>query len=270
MTRGEALLAWYRSSARDLPWRSTTDPYPILVSEVMLQQTQVSRVLPAYERFLERFPTAEALASAPLSAVIEAWRGLGYNTRARRLRDTAVIIANEGWPTTAADLQRLPGVGPYTAAAVAAFAFGEQVAAVDTNGRRVMSRWLGEPLSGSRLQQAAKAELADDAADWNQAVMDLGAAVCRPRRPACGDCPVAQWCADPTIYEPPPRQAPFAGSDREVRGSVLRVLDAARWRDRARVARDTGHPRARVDAAIASLAGDGLVEVGSRGIRLPA
>jgi len=268
VTRGEALLAWYRDEARALPWRATTDPYRILVSEVMLQQTQVARVMAAYQRFITRFPTIEALAAAPVADVIEAWRGLGYNTRARRLRDAARVIAAEGWPTTAEGLVRLPGVGPYTAAAVACFAFGEQVPAVDTNLRRVLSRWMGRPLSGAALRDAAAREIAIDAADWNQAVMDLGATLCRPRDPQCGECPVSPWCVDPTVYEAPPRQSAFAGSDRQVRGAVLRSLSANEWRDLGRIARDTAMERGRVEAATTSLECDGLLEVGPDGVRL--
>ena len=266
--RNQALLDWYRSHGRDLPWRATTDPYRILVSEVMLQQTQVTRVVPIYERFLARFPTVEALAASPLADVIEAWRGLGYNTRARRLRDAARAIVSTGWPTDSAGLKRLPGVGPYTAAAVASFAFGERVAAVDTNLRRVLSRWLGAPLSGERLADATTDELPEGAAPWNQAVMDLGATLCRPRRPRCDECPVEPWCADPTVYEPPPKQPPFAGSDREVRGAVLAAVRSTAWQDGGAIAAAADHPVTRVEMAIAALAKDGLVDVGPKGVRL--
>jgi A/G-specific adenine glycosylase len=266
--RGEALLSWYRTNGRDLPWRGSSDPYRILVSEVMLQQTQVARVVPTYEAFIERFPTVESLADSPLAEVVAAWRGLGYNTRARRLRDAARMVADEGWPTTAEGLRRLPGVGPYTSAAVACFAFGEQVPAVDTNHRRVLSRWAGRALSGGDLDAAAAAEVHGDAAAWNQAVMDLGAALCRPRQPVCGDCPVSAWCRDPSVYQPPPRQQPFSGSDREVRGAVLRGLDGSTRRTPESLAEETGHPHRRIEAAIAALERDGMVEVESDGVRL--
>ena len=259
MTRSEALLAWYRSNARDLPWRHTGDPYRILVSEVMLQQTQVHRVIPAYERFLAAFPTPAALAVAPLDAVLAAWSGLGYNARARRLRDAARIVVAEGWSPRSRDLQRLPGVGPYTAAAVASIAFGERVAVDDTNVRRVLSRWIGRPLSGVALREAADVELAGEAATWNQAIMELGAVLCRPN-PVCTSCPVRTWCADPSVYTPPRRQTPFRGSHREVRGAVLRALGDGRWRTRHQLSAETGHDPKSVAAAIGSLAVDQLVE----------
>jgi A/G-specific adenine glycosylase len=257
VSRGEALLAWYRSSARDLPWRRTTDPYRILLSEVMLQQTQAGRVVAHYERFLAAFPTVEALADASLAEVLDAWSGLGYHRRAAHLREAARRIAAEGWPTTAADLLSLPGVGPYTAAAVASFAFGEQVAAVDTNVRRVLSRWLGRPLRGRELDDAANAAVEGDAAAWNQAVMELGATRCRPRAPRCGGCPVAPWCADPTVYAPPPRQSPYEGSHREARSAVLRAL-GRHWASVDEVAAATGRDRRQIEGVLASLARDGL------------
>jgi A/G-specific adenine glycosylase len=180
----EALLVWYARVRRDLPWRRTTDPYAILVSEVMLQQTQVARVVPRYLEWLARWPTAAALAAASRAEVLAAWVGLGYNRRALALHAAAIAVARDGWP---ADLRALPGVGPYTAAAVGSFAFGEQVAAVDTNGRRV----------AERLGRGAPDELlpAGRAAEWNQAAMELGATVCTARAPRCGACPVAAWCA---------------------------------------------------------------------------
>ncbi|HSG79058.1 MAG TPA: A/G-specific adenine glycosylase [Acidimicrobiia bacterium] len=222
--RQAALLAWYRGSHRDLPWRRTDDPYAVLVSEVMLQQTQVDRVVPRYERFLRRFPNVAALATAPLADVLDEWSGLGYNSRAKRLHDAARCVDRDGWPAHASGLRELPGIGPYTAAAVASFAFGERVGAVDTNVRRVLSRWSGRALAGRELEAAAADELPEDAATWNQAVMELGAVLCRPRSPRCADCPVEVWCADPTVYEPPPPQAPFEGSRRQLRGAVLRAL----------------------------------------------
>src|SRR5436190_16230224 len=159
-----ALLSWFRKNRRDLPWRRTTDPYAILVSEVMLQQTQVARVVPRYLEWLARWPDAAALASAPRAEVLGAWVGLGYNRRAVALHAAARVVASEGWP---ADLTMLPGVGPYTAAAVASFAFGAEVAAVDTNVRRVCAR-LGRGSPDALLAPGR-------AADWNQAAMELGA-----------------------------------------------------------------------------------------------
>mgnify|MGYP001813273155 FL=1 len=222
--RNAALLAWYRTEQRDFPWRATSDPYAILVSEIMLQQTQASRVIPFYQRFMGRFPTPEALAKAPLSDVLTVWSGLGYNSRAQRLQQAAAAIAEHGWPREVVGLEQLPGVGPYTARAVASIAFGAQVAASDTNLRRVLSRWHGEALAGKALDAAAALDIDDDAASWNQAMMDLGATRCRPRQPACGECPVREWCAGPGVYEPPRSQGRFEGSVRQVRGAIIRTL----------------------------------------------
>jgi A/G-specific adenine glycosylase len=267
VSRGERLLAWYGHEGRDLPWRQTRDPYRILVSEVMAQQTQLSRVVRGYERFLDRFPTVGALASAPLHAVLSAWAGLGYNTRARRLREAARVIVRDGWPTDRVGLGTLPGVGAYTASAVAAFAFGEKVAVTDTNVRRVLSRWTGVPLAGADLRSAAQSAITGDAAYWNQAIMDLGAMVCRPT-PDCERCPVRRWCADPGLYRPPPRQSPFRGSDRQVRGAVLRSLDARRWNPMRTIAAASGYEVSRVEAALRGLAHDGMVEVRGRSARI--
>ena len=189
----EALLAWYAAAARDLPWRRTRDPYALLVSEVMLQQTQAARVVPRYERFLARFPDAAALAAAPVRDVLEEWSGLGYNRRALALHAAAREVAAHGWP---ADLTTLPGVGGYTAAAVASFAWDAQRAAVDVNVRRVIERWDGRPRTARELSARAEALLpAGRAAAWNQAMMELGARVCGPRRADCAACPVSAWCA---------------------------------------------------------------------------
>ncbi len=267
--RQEALLAWYDRHRRALPWREERDPYRVLVSEVMLQQTQAARVAPYYLRFLAAFPTAEALAAAPLDDVLRLWSGLGYNTRARRLRDAARQVVAGGWPRSPAGLAALPGVGPYTAAAIACFAFGEQVAAPDANARRVLSRWRGRPLAGRDLVEAADQELPPArAADWNQALMDLGAGPCRAQQPRCEECPVAAWCAGPDGYRPPPRQAPFAGSARQVRGAVLRALVGSPPRSPADLAAATGFDAAAVEAAVAALAADDLVEQAGEAVRV--
>jgi len=222
--RNRALIDWYRRGQRTLPWRTTTAPWPILVSEVMAQQTQVTRVVPKFEAFMESFPTPESYGRATDREALAMWAGLGYNSRALRLREAARVIASEGWPTDPKRLAGLPGVGSYTAAAVACFAFGHQVPAVDTNLRRVVSRWVGSPLSGGALHDTAKDQLGDaPAADWNQAIMDLGASVCRPR-PLCEACPVSEWCTDPDVYEAPPSQGRWEGSTRQARGAVIRAL----------------------------------------------
>jgi A/G-specific adenine glycosylase len=254
----EALLAWYARVARDLPWRRTRDPYALLVSEVMLQQTQVARVVPRYEAWLRRFPSVAALAGAPAAAVLAEWSGLGYNRRALALRDAARVVVRDGWPSDSAGLQALPGIGPYTAAAVASFAWDESVAAVDTNVRRVVSRSDGVERTERELAERA-AELLPPgrAAAWNQAVMELGATVCRARAPRCGACPVAGSCVSRTRGGP----APPARS----RGGRPRFEDTDRWaRGRVLAALTTGAPppelaperRARV---LAGLERDGLV-----------
>jgi A/G-specific adenine glycosylase len=205
----ERLLAWYAAEGRGhLPWRHTRDPYAVLVSEIMLQQTQVERVLPKYAEFLARFPTLAALAAATPAEVIQAWSGLGYNMRAVRLREIAVqAVAENGGrlPETLAGLLALKGIGRYTAGAIACFAFGLPVATVDTNIRRVLWRvfrgiepaiWPGgERAASGALRLAEWALPHADAYDWQQALMDLGATVCVSRRPLCERCPLATCCA---------------------------------------------------------------------------
>jgi len=203
------LLAWYRERHRDLPWRGTRDPWAILVSELMLQQTRVETVVPRYREFLARFPTPEACATAGEDAILAAWAGLGYYRRARALHAAAERIARDGWPGDAAGLRRLPGVGPYTAAAVASIAFGEPVPVVDGNVTRVAARLLAldeDPTrgEGARRVRALARALLDPAApgDANQALMELGATVCRPRGPRCRECPLAPGCRARVKGEP--------------------------------------------------------------------
>jgi len=204
----EALLKWYAANARDLPWRRTNDPYPILVSEVMLQQTQVARVIPRYHAWLERWPGVAELAAAPRADVVRAWQGLGYNRRAVNLHEAARRIAASGWPD---DLTELPGVGRYTADAVARFAFGRAVLPVDTNARRVMER------AGTQFGPAAA-----------HALMDLGATVCLARVPRCESCPLASACPSRGRRFPATRRQPrFEGSFRQRRGGALRLVAAA-------------------------------------------
>jgi A/G-specific adenine glycosylase len=234
-----ALLAWFAEAGRDLPWRHTRDPYAILVSEVMLQQTQVERVVPRYLAWLERWPTAAALAAASPADAIRAWQGLGYNRRALALHRAARRVAAAGWPE---DLTELPGVGPYTAAAIRRFAFGEDVLPVDVNVARVLRR--------------TRAEFTPAAA---QALMDLGATVCIARVPRCGRCPVAAACPSRGLREEPARrQGPFEGSFRQRRAATLRrVAEAAR-------------PLHALDPeAVRSLARDGLVVVEADRVALP-
>jgi A/G-specific adenine glycosylase len=221
----EELVAWYAEHGRDLPWRKTRDPYAILVSEVMLQQTQAGRVAPRGEGWLKRWPTPEKLASAPTGDVLREWQGLGYNRRAVSLQHAARVVAERGWPD---DLTELPGVGPYTAAAVACFALGREVLPVDVNVRRVQER------TGERFDHTCA-----------QALMDLGATVCIARVPRCGECPLAEACPSRgRRFEPLRRQSAFEGSFRQRRGAALRALLAGA---------DPGDAE-----AVAALAKDGL------------
>jgi len=256
--RNTALIYWYGNEARDLPWRVVGDPYLTLVSEAMLQQTQVERVIPKFEEFIDAWPTVEELAETSTDHLLRAWSGLGYNSRALRLRASAQIISASGWPTSVAGLKELPGVGPYTAAAIASIAFGVDVPALDTNLRRVLSRWYGEPLSGRPLEAFATEALASPAGLWNQAVMDLGATVCRPKNPSCGTCPVSTWCADPSVYEPPAPQARFKGSNRELRGAL--VLASLAGEDLHTVGRSLDRADDEIEETIAALRADGLIE----------
>jgi A/G-specific adenine glycosylase len=222
----EQPLAWFESHARVLPWRETRDPYAVLVSEVMLQQTQVDRVVPRYARFIDRWPTIEALAAAATGQVIAEWQGLGYNRRAVNLHRAARRVAERGWPD---DLTELPGIGPYTAAAVGNFAFGRDVLPVDTNVRRVQER------TGERFD-----------ASCAQALFDLGATICLARVPRCDECPLAELCPSRgRRYEPLRKQSRFEGSFRQRRASALRDVVAGR--------------RPRDDEAVAALVRDGLL-----------
>ncbi len=190
------LLAWFDAHQRDLPWRKTKDPYQILLSEVLLQQTQVSRGVVFFERFMTAFPTIQDLAAAPLEAVLKAWEGAGYYARARNLHRAAQVIAEHGMPSTLAGLLELPGVGRYTAGAVASIAFGLPVPVVDGNVRRVLARWLCEPTpTDDWLWAYTEGFLAKTRpGDWNQAIMELGATVCTPKNPSCDSCPVSSQC----------------------------------------------------------------------------
>jgi len=235
----EALLDWYAERGRELPWRETRDPYAILVSEVMLQQTQVLRVVPRYLEWLERWPTVEALAGAPRAEVIRAWQGLGYNRRAVSLHRAAQAVAASGWPY---DLTELPGIGAYTADAIACFAFGAPVLPRDTNVLRVQER------TGHDFDH-----------ECAQALFDIGREICLARVPRCDACPLAAECPSRGLrYAPARKQGPFEGSFRQRRARTLRLVAEA--------------PRtvAELDVeAIRSLAGDGLVAVQDGLARLP-
>ena len=233
------MQAWFGENGRDLPWRRTTDPYAILVSEVMLQQTQVERVIPRWRAWLERWPSPAALAAASPAEVIREWQGLGYNRRAVSLHRAAQVVAAEGWP---ADLTTLPGIGPYTAAAIRNQAYGEPVLPVDTNVARIQER-TGHAFGPDALQ----------------ALFDLGATVCLARVPRCGICPLASRCPSRGLrYAPARRQSRFEGSFRQRRAALLRLV--------------AQEPRALdgVDAdAVESLRRDGLVLVADGMVALP-
>lgn len=202
---GTLLLAWYRREKRDLPWRKTQDPYAVWVSEVMLQQTQVKTVIPYYHRFLEKYPTVGALAEADLDDVFAVWQGLGYYGRARRLWEGARYLVEERkatLPATYEELMQVPGVGDYTAGAVASIAFGARVPAIDGNVKRVMSRLLAwqKPVESMEALRMFKSRLekwqpAEHPGDFNQALIELGATVCTPQNPACAHCPLMRVCA---------------------------------------------------------------------------
>ena len=235
----EVLLSWFDEHGRDLPWRTTRDPYAVLVSEVMLQQTQVARVVPRYLAWLERWPSVEALAAATPADVIREWQGLGYNRRALNLHRAACQIAAHGWPE---DLTELPGVGRYTSDAVARFAFDRPVLPVDVNVRRVLDR------TGGSFGPASA-----------HALMDLGAAVCLARIPRCHACPLAERCPSRgNRYEPLRKQGRFEGSFRQRRAETL-TLVAERPRRRTTLDRE----------ATDSLAADGLVQVRAGVVTLP-
>ncbi len=222
-----ALLAWHRDNGLRAPWRESGDPYEVLIAAVMAQQTQMSRVMPSYERFIAAFPSVESLAAASLGDVIRVWAGMGYNQRAVRLHRAARTIVADGWPHDAASLARIDGIGPFTAAIIASFSFGEPAACVDTNVRRVLGRLAGdESIDGKRLQALADGALAaDEPARWNQAVMDYGARVCVPR-PKCGECVVSRWCPSRERYVTPmPRKARRIVVGAQPAAPALRVAD---------------------------------------------
>lgn len=312
----EALLAWYARARRNLPFRATTDPYAVLVSEAMAQQTQAARAAEAWTRFMSTFPTVDVLAAASPADVLRAWRGLGYNRRALNLRAAArVIVDVHGGvvPSDLAALEALPGVGPYTARAVAAIAFGVPVGAVDTNVRRVLGRMVAgdaSSLGHAELQAVADAVVPiDRSAAWTHGLMDLGATVCLPRRPACDRCPVQTWCryvargqsgatttARPPASNPPdavelhhrrrpvPLAArrptrtptPFPRTTRWLRGRLIDRLRAADGDGWVVIDAPIGtHDPVAVAAALDALAREGLIELdgttatGGRRARLP-
>jgi A/G-specific adenine glycosylase len=253
------ILSWYRRNARPLPWRHTRRPYRILLSEVMLQQTQVSRVEQKYREFLRQFPTLSALAQAPKKDVVIAWRGLGYNNRAVRLHALARhlhVRGNGRFPRNISALMQLPGIGRYTAHAVSAFAFGQQVPVVEVNVRRVLSRVFfrmrtpADSIDDSTAWEIAGEVLpAGRAYDWNQALMDLGATICTAARPLCAECPAEALCASRTRLtsappQPASRRLPPSRREPSHRGTPLRL-----YRGRVIEALRNAHPRRSLPAA---------------------
>jgi A/G-specific adenine glycosylase len=272
----DALLTWGAAHRRDLPWRRTRDPWAVLLSELMLQQTQAARVVPRYASFLERFPTPAACAASPVGDVIAEWSGLGYNRRAVNLHRCAVaVVERHGGvvPDALEALSTLPGIGPYTARAVLVFAFERDIGLVDTNAGRFLARAAAGRALGPREAQALADALVPPRRGWawGQAVFDLGALVCVKRSPRCDECPIVAHCAWAGAGWPAPdpvhagsagisrAQAPLAGSDREGRGRLVRALVAGPVAD-ADLPAACGWPDdpARARRIAAALVADGL------------
>ena len=282
-----ALLDWSERTRRDLPWRRTRDPWSVLVSELMLQQTQVARVVSKYLAFVEAYPTPSACAAAPVGDIVTAWAGLGYNRRAVNLhRCAGRVVEQHGGrlPDRLEGLLALPGIGPYTARAVLAFAGECDVGVVDTNAGRVLARLAGRSLT--RVEAQVRADSAVPAGlgwAWNQAVLDLGATVCTSRSPTCGACPLAPWCSWHEAGRPEPDpargsagtstgQSRFEGSDRQGRGRLVDGLRDQGTIEAARLAAVAGWPDdpIRTATVVATLVRDGLaVEHGDGSLTLP-
>lgn len=287
------LIDWYLASARDLPWRRHgTTPWGILVSEYMSQQTQIARVVPKWYEWMERWPHPADLASASPGEAVRAWGGLGYPRRALWLHRAATEITDTYRgvvPNDVSTLESLTGIGPYTARAVAAFAYGHRVAVVDTNTRRILARALhGVAAAGNPKARDLDDQLAilptdpSQSAIMNAATMELGAVICTARNPACGTCPIAASCEWRGAGYPNnapaarPKQAAFAGSDRQARGRIMRVmrstsgpLEQNLLLQRAASAADASHPKAQLEQALTTLLADGLVVIEGGRIRLP-
>jgi A/G-specific adenine glycosylase len=273
----DRVAAWYRAEARDLPWRRPdATPWAVMVSEFMLQQTPVARVLPVYQAWLDRWPTAAALAAEPAGEAVRAWGRLGYPRRAQRLHAAATAVERDFdgvVPATYEDLLSLPGVGEYTAGAIASFAFGKRHIVLDTNVRRVLARAVSGveyPAAATtpedrRIATALLPEEPTAAAEWAAASMELGAVVCTARAPRCATCPVADLCAwladgKPAYSGPPRRGQTYEGTDRQARGRLLAVLrDNVSAVPRAELHAAWTRDATQRDRALASLLADGLV-----------
>jgi A/G-specific adenine glycosylase len=257
------VLRWAATSERPLPWRGERDPYRVLVSEVMLQQTQAARIVHAFPVFIDRFQTASELAAADAADVLRAWGNLGYNRRALNLWRTArAIVERGGFPSSVGELEQLPGVGPYTARAVASFAFGRDVGVVEANVRRILTRLCGPDVDVPAVADGLVPR--GRAAEWNQALMDLGAEVCRPRAPLCDRCPLRTRCTWTTgrfaRVLMTPAAPPFATTSRYARGRVVSELRNARaWATMPGLGRRTALSASRLSRAIRDLERDGLV-----------
>ena len=276
------LIEWGSASLRDLPWRRTADPWHVLVSEVMLQQTSVARVLPKYGAFIDAYPTPAALAVAPLGDALALWSGLGYPRRCRNLREAAAAIVTRhdgAMPTTLEELLALPGIGQYTARAVLAFAHRADVAVVDVNVSRVLSRLEGRPLKARELQLLADSLVPKGLGwEWNQVMMDFGARHCTVRAPQCGACPVrrqCRWHGDgddpaPASAGASRPQGRFEGSDRQARGRALRAVgDGARPERQVIAAMGLVDDGARARRLLAALIDEGLLVRDRGSLRLP-
>ncbi|MEI6199050.1 MAG: A/G-specific adenine glycosylase [Actinomycetota bacterium] len=274
------LISWGSGSLRDLPWRRTNDPWRVLVSEVMLQQTSVARVMPKYEAFLDVFPTPGALAEAPLGDALRLWSGLGYPRRCRNLQAAAVVLHEEfkgNMPETLDELLALPGIGQYTARAVLAFAHRVDVAVVDVNVSRVLSRLEGTPMKARALQTLAD-ELVPQGLgwEWNQVMMDFGARHCTVRSPQCDTCPVRAQCRYKGVGDDPAQlsagvskpQARFEGSDRQARGRAMRVLGSGAMKV-SDVIEEMRVDEERAEKLLASLVNEGLLRRTGNIVTLP-
>ena len=276
------LLAWGSDTLRDLPWRRTRNPWHVLVSEVMLQQTSVARVLPKFEAFIEEFPTPHALADAALGDALRLWSGLGYPRRCRNLQEAARVIVRERngeFPSTLIELQSLPGIGQYTSRAILAFAFEQDVAVVDTNVSRVLSRLEGRAMKSRELQEMANSFVPQGLGwEWNQVMMDFGARHCTLRSPNCTECPLKKLCAWHGVGDDPAPlssgaskpQGRFEGSDRQARGRALKaVSDGLCQTPQVVAAMGLAHDVKRAHELLDALVVEGLVVRSGRRLILP-